>query len=314
MICDVLAWVATHRGGLPAQRSDDPEECRLAQVYKRLKTRRDKPYARGSSKPSDQKLTDQGVKLFDVIATAVQLESGLPGLLDCLLRGMDLVQTVDAFETLCSRLQALRVSGHVTPGGSANFDFDSMAPGTQAHSLQQNHRDGGKVAQQFGTYVWWIDLFVCGCARPEIVNECALKDYPHPESSPQCRVVWSGVLGAPTYVHNEGIDNVTGDPWHEDLFRFAVDAHIEMPECTEECPPQCVCEWRVICISPATLQVGMHADTRRAQWVEYDRCFTSPCGTEVMSMSVAVEPEGAAQQHVFRHLDIDMTKAMTRTK
>jgi len=308
IICDILAWVARHRGCLPAQRGDDPQERSLAQAYKRLKTRRDKQYVRGSTKPSDQKLTDQEVKHFDVIATAMQIEAGMPGIMIRLLPGLGLMRTVDAFEPLRSRLQALRVSGSVTPGGLANLDRDSITPWSQAFPVQQDRGEWEKVAQQLGCYIWWIDLFVCDCTRPKIASTRAggCDDYPHPESSLQCRVVWSGVVGAPTYVHDEGVDDFTG-PWREDFFRFAVDAHIDdaMPECTEECPPYCVCEYRVICISLPTLQVVMHADTRRAEWEEFCRHFVSPSRTEAVSMSVVVQPKGDAQGYVFRHLDIE---------
>jgi len=296
VVCDFLAWVAKHHGSTPVRRSDDPEERRLAQAYKRLSTRRDKPYAAGSTKPSDQKLSSQEIKLFDVIAIAMQLEAELPGILHCLLQGLDLMQQVDAFEPLLFRLRALRVTGHVTPGGLTSLDPLSMTPWAQALPTQGNRKDWETVAQQLGSYTWWGDLFVCGCARPRFDSVGARVPRfvaPHPEASPQCRLVWSGLLGAPIYVR-------------PDLFRFGVDAQLNdaIPEFTEECPPHCACECRVICISAHTLQVHMHADTRRAHCDEFARCFGNTSGTEIVGVVITVEPQDIAQGYIFRHLDI----------
>ena len=114
---NAVVWLAKHDGDFPSRTADDDQERCLANAIKRLTSRRHKPYASRSTKPSDQQLTEEEAKLFDAMFVASRLEKDMPGLLSNLLEQSQFTQMVDDLEPLYATMQTLRgMHGDGIPG------------------------------------------------------------------------------------------------------------------------------------------------------------------------------------------------------
>ena len=160
---------------------------------------------------------------------------------------------------------------YITAGGAAHLSPGAIGVWFRECGLEwkgdqhQRQQDFAAVGQKLGTYVWYMDVLVCDCDRPA-------PDYAHggltdSSTCPQCKLLWSGVVPAPSYVPSASESG-------EDYFRANVD--IGVPHFCEEA--ELVWDIRLCCISLAPLHMVMHCDTRRAYWDETTRIFASGGG------------------------------------
>ena len=210
-------------------------------------------------------------------------ETELPGLLSAL--GNVEGRQAD-LEQLWDRLQVLRGPGgrpqHIAPGGATHLRADTITPWHQECGfkwwldLEAGIQDRAAVCTRLRAYIWWLDLLACSDDRDQRVEFAHGGSVDH-AACPRCRGLWSGVLAAPRPAE-EGDDDEGVSPG----FRFPLNVHVREPglglwqhQDPDFWRSSHGYELRLFCISRDSLQVLLHADTRRALGAAAARLFAS---------------------------------------
>ena len=208
---------------------------------------------------------------------------------------------------LYRQLRLLRGQGgeaqHIAPGGATHLCADTVAPW---------FKELPRAVQ--GCY-WWVDLFACDDDRaaPAYLHNGTV----HGAACARCRNLWSGLAsvvdkwwwhaGNPRYKVERVADTST------QLIRFKVDAQIREPgtglwrlpqPSSNERPPSSNFEFRIAAIRRKSMQVVLHADSRRAFAEGSRRIFASRQEGCALEFSVTAAEDADGDGCVVRTVDL----------
>ena len=271
----------------------------------------------------------------------------MPGLLHALGCKIPLGEEQSKLAALMAELIVLRgrgtCPGHISPTGAVHLRAEAIKPWYQ-HTIRTwykkcviegdidaVHKYCAEVYSKLRSYTWWLD--VVAYDRDDWFNGgrdgkglCDCHDGQTVQS--RCRSLWSGCLAAPLFLKMfMPLDDEDPPTLPEFGIRFPLDEHIRelgtgfwrhrAPECIY---PRDMVEFRIFCLDPGSLQVVLHADTRRAYHDEYamDDCafkyvFASPkCTDGALEFNFDAMEDADGDGCMFRALDFHVSDGASK--